>query len=183
LFQLLAQANIERLNQYQPRRIVASCPHCFNTLKNEYPQLGGTFEVVHHSQFIDELIASGRLHVSVSTDGRMAYHDPCYLGRYNQVYDEPREVLEKAHGGFVELPRCRDRGFCCGAGGARAFMEEKRGTRISHNRLQEAIGTDASGVAVACPFCVTMFEDGVRALNVEERFAVRDIAEIIAQSL
>jgi Fe-S oxidoreductase len=185
LYQLLAQTNIERLNQYQAKRIVASCPHCFNTLKNEYPQLGGSFEVIHHSEYIQELISSGRLRVSaeVTRDDRMAYHDPCYLGRYNEVYDAPREVMDKTQGGFVELPRCRDRGFCCGAGGARAFMEEKRGTRISHNRLNEAIATDASGVAVACPFCVTMFEDGVRALNVEERFAVRDIAEIVADAL
>jgi Fe-S oxidoreductase/nitrate reductase gamma subunit len=183
LYQILAQTNIERLTQYKPKRIVASCPHCFNTLKNEYPQLGGSFEVIHHSQYIDELISSGRLRVTKSNDGRLTYHDPCYLGRYNDVYEEPRDLLEKAQGGFVELPRCRDRSFCCGAGGARAFMEERRGTRISHNRLQEAIDTEASGVAVACPFCVTMFEDGVRALNVEERFAVRDIAEIIAESL
>jgi Fe-S oxidoreductase/nitrate reductase gamma subunit len=185
LYQILAQTNIDRLTQYQPRRIVASCPHCFNTLKNEYPQLGGNFDVVHHSQFIQELIDAGRLQVPAGTLDQpgMAYHDPCYLGRYNQVYDEPRDVLNKVSGGFVELPRCRDRGFCCGAGGARAFMEEKRGTRISHNRLNEAIGTDASGVAVACPFCVTMFEDGVRALNVEERFAVRDIAEIVSDAL
>jgi Fe-S oxidoreductase len=185
LYQILAQTNIDRLSQYQPKRVVASCPHCFNTLKNEYPQLGGSFDVVHHSQFIQELIDAGRLQVPPGTLDKpgMAYHDPCYLGRYNEVYDEPRDVLNKVSGGFVELPRCRDRGFCCGAGGARAFMEEKRGTRISHNRLNEAIGTDASGVAVACPFCVTMFEDGVRALNVEERFAVQDIAEIVAAAL
>jgi Fe-S oxidoreductase len=185
LFQILAQGNIERLNAYGPKRIVASCPHCLNTLKNEYPQLGGNFTVVHHSELIAELIASGRLNVSadVPRDGRMAYHDPCYLGRYNRVYDQPRSVMNSALGGYVELPRCRDRGFCCGAGGARAFMEEKRGTRISHNRLNEAIGTRASGVAVACPFCVTMFEDGVRALNVEEDFAVRDIAEVVADRL
>ena len=184
LYQILAQTNIERLNQYQAKRVVASCPHCFNTLRNEYPQLGGSYQVVHHSQLIQELIDSGRLKVpaAVLRDG-YAYHDPCYLGRYNQVYDEPREVLNQVRGGFVELPRCRDRGFCCGAGGARAFMEEKRGTRISHNRLNEAIATQASGVAVACPYCVTMFEDGVRALNVEERFAVRDIAEIVAEAL
>jgi Fe-S oxidoreductase len=185
LYQILAQTNIERLQAYKPRRIVANCPHCFNTLKNEYPQLGGNFDVVHHSQFIEELISSGRLKLSrdVPRDGKMAYHDPCYLGRYNEVYDAPRSVMDSVQGGYVELPRCRDRGFCCGAGGARAFMEEKRGTRISHNRLNEAVGTDASGVAVGCPFCVTMFEDGVRALNVEERFAVKDIAELVAAAL
>ncbi len=185
LYQILAQTNIDRLNAYAPKRIVANCPHCFNTLKNEYPQLGGNYSVVHHSEFINELISSGRLRLSreVPKDGRMAYHDPCYLGRYNEVYEPPREVMTAATGGYVELPRCRDRGFCCGAGGARAFMEEKRGTRISHNRLNEAVGTDASGVAVGCPFCVTMFEDGVRALNVEERFAIKDIAELVADAL
>jgi Fe-S oxidoreductase len=164
---------------------VASCPHCFNTLKNEYPQLGGTYSVIHHSQFIQELIESGRLQVPAATltNAGFAYHDPCYLGRYNEVYDQPRDVLNRVEGGFVEMPRCRDRGFCCGAGGARAFMEEKRGTRISHNRLNEAIESKASGIAVACPFCVTMFEDGVRGLNVEEQFAVRDIAEIVAEAL
>jgi Fe-S oxidoreductase len=185
LYQILAQTNIERLNHYQPKQVVASCPHCLNTLKNEYPQLGGSFDVVHHSQLIQELIDSGRLRLAREKkgDARMAYHDPCYLGRYNEVYEAPREVLTSVGGGFVELPRCRERGFCCGAGGARAFMEEKRGTRISHNRLNEAIGTEAGGVAVGCPFCITMFEDGVRALNVEERFAVRDIAEIVADAL
>src|SRR5579859_4325022 len=185
LYQILAQTNIERLKHYQPKRIVASCPHCFNTLKNEYPQLDGNFDVVHHSQFIQELIDAGRLQVPSGTLDRpgMAYHDPCYLGRYNQVYDQPRDVMTSVAGGFVELPRCRESSFCCGAGGARAFLEEKRGTRISHNRLNEAIGTAASGVAVACPFCVTMFEDGVRALNVEETFAVKDIAEIVAAAL
>ena len=185
LYQILAQTNIDRLNAYSPKRIVANCPHCFNTLKNEYPQLGGNFEVVHHSEFINELIASGRLKVphSILENPKMAYHDPCYLGRYNEVYDAPRSVMDSAAGGYVELPRCRERGFCCGAGGARAFMEEKRGTRIAHNRLNEAVATDASGVAVGCPFCVTMFEDGVRALNVEERFAVKDIAEIVAELL
>jgi Fe-S oxidoreductase/nitrate reductase gamma subunit len=185
LYQILAQTNIERLKAYTPKRVVANCPHCFNTLKNEYPQLGGTFDVVHHSEFIRELIDAGRLKVPPKTldDGQFAYHDPCYLGRYNEVYDAPRSVMDSAAGGYVELPRCRDRGFCCGAGGARAFMEEKRGTRISHNRLNEAVATEARGVAVGCPFCVTMFEDGVRALNVEERFAVRDIAEIVADTL
>jgi len=185
LYQILAQTNIERLNQYQAKRIIASCPHCFNTLKNEYPQLGGDYDVVHHSEYIKQLIDSGRLKVPPGTlEGNgMAYHDPCYLGRYNDVYDEPRDVMNSVSGGFVELPRCRDRGFCCGAGGARAFMEEKSGSRISHNRLNEALDSGAAGGAVACPFCVTMFEDGVRGLNVEERFPVKDIAEIVAAVL
>jgi Fe-S oxidoreductase/nitrate reductase gamma subunit len=186
LYQILAQQNIETLNHYQPKRIVASCPHCFNTILNEYPQLDGRYEVVHHAQFIEELIAAGRLELppgSQEVREGYAYHDPCYLGRYNDVYEPPREVLRQADGRFLELPRCRDKGFCCGAGGARAFMEEKRGERISLNRLNEALATPARGVAVACPFCVTMFEDGVRALNVEERFLVRDLAEIVVDSL
>jgi Fe-S oxidoreductase/nitrate reductase gamma subunit len=183
LFQILAQQNVETLNRYAPKRIVANCPHCFNTLKNEYPAFGGTFQVVSHSELIQELIASGRLPVSsdaASAPDGYAYHDPCYLGRYNQVYEPPRQVLIQIEGSFKEMPRHRDRGFCCGAGGARAFMEEKRGTRISHNRLNEAIGTGAAGIAVACPFCVTMFEDGAKGLNVDETFAVRDIAELVA---
>ncbi len=183
LYQILAQQNVERLNQYRAKRIVASCPHCFNTLKNEYPQLGGDYEVIHHTQYIEELIASGRLKVPPTLDpNSFAYHDPCYLGRYNEVYDAPRDLLRQS-GGFVEMPRSRDRSFCCGAGGARAFMEEKRGTRINQNRLKEAVDTGAGGVAVGCPFCMTMFEEGVRALNVEETFQVRDIAEILAEAL
>jgi Fe-S oxidoreductase len=183
LFQILAQQNVETLNQYKPRRIVANCAHCFNSLKNEYPQFGGHFEVVHHTQFINELISAGRLKLPDGEEGDFAYHDPCYIGRYNDVYDDPRNLLQMADGGMIELGRSRDKSFCCGAGGARAFMEENRGERISNNRLKEALGTPAKGLAVACPFCVTMFEDGVRALNVEETFQVRDLAEIVAEAL
>jgi len=183
LFQTLAESNVATLDEAGVRTIVASCPHCFNTLRNEYPDYGGAYDVVHHTELLDSLVRSGRL----SPGGReelLTYHDPCYLGRHNDRYDAPRSLLSAVPElRTVEMPRHRERGFCCGAGGARAFMEEKRGTRISHNRLNEAIGTDASGVAVACPFCVTMFEDGVRALNVEERFAVLDIAEIVAAAI
>jgi len=183
LYQAQARKNVKTLGAYNVKKVVATCPHCFHNLKNEYPALGGSYEVVHHSEFLAELVRQGRLQPTATQNQTITYHDPCYLGRYNEVYDQPRSVMNSVAGGYVELPRCRDRGFCCGAGGARAFMEEKRGTRISHNRLYEAIATDASGVAVACPFCVTMFEDGVRALNVEERFAVQDIAEIVAATL
>ena len=184
MFQLLAQQNVERLQAYKAKRIVANCPHCFNTLKNEYSQFGGDFEVLHHTAYVEELVRTGRLKLPPSVEQEtFAYHDPCYLGRYNDIYDAPRRLLDRVEGGHAEMPRCRDRGFCCGAGGARAFMEEKRGTRISHNRLEEAIGTDAAGIAVGCPFCVTMFEDGVRALGAEERFQVRDLAEIVADAL
>jgi Fe-S oxidoreductase len=162
---------------------VANCAHCFNAIKNEYPQLGGDFDVVHHTQFINELITAGRLRLPEGQEGDFAYHDPCYIGRYNDVYDDPRNVLQMADGGMIELGRSRDKSFCCGAGGARAFMEESRGERISNNRLKEALDTPAKGIAVGCPFCVTMFEDGVRALNVEETFQVRDLAEIVAEAL
>jgi Fe-S oxidoreductase/nitrate reductase gamma subunit len=183
LFQILAQQNVETLNQYKPKRIVANCAHCFNSLKNEYPQFGGHFEVVHHTQFINELITAGRLKLPDGQEGDFAYHDPCYIGRYNDIYDDPRNVLQMADGGLIELGRSRDKSFCCGAGGARAFMEESRGERISNNRLKEALDTPAKGIAVGCPFCVTMFEDGVRALNVEETFQVKDLAEIVAEAL
>jgi Fe-S oxidoreductase/nitrate reductase gamma subunit len=183
LFQILAQQNVETLNQYKPKRIVANCAHCFNSLKNEYPQFGGHFEVIHHTQFINELITAGRLKLPEGQAGDYAYHDPCYIGRYNDVYDDPRNVLKMADGGMIELGRSRDKSFCCGAGGARAFMEENRGERISTNRLKEALDTPAKGIAVGCPFCVTMFEDGVRALNAEETFQVRDLAEIVAEAL
>ncbi|HEX3243858.1 MAG TPA: (Fe-S)-binding protein, partial [Chloroflexota bacterium] len=135
------------------------------------------------TQFINELVEAGRLPLSEAKEGEFAYHDPCYIGRYNDVYDDPRNVLKMADGGMIELGRSRERSFCCGAGGARAFMEENRGERISNTRLKEALETTAKGIAVACPFCVTMFEDGVRGLNVEETFQVRDLAEIVADSL
>jgi Fe-S oxidoreductase len=142
--------------------------------------------VVSHSEFIQELITSGRLNVpqdATRPPEGYAYHDPCYLGRYNQVYEAPRQVLLQIEGSYKELPRHHDRGFCCGAGGARAFMEEKRGSRISHNRLNEALGEDVAGMAVACPFCITMFEDGAKGLNVDETFAVKDVAELVALAI
>ncbi len=184
LYQLLAQQNVELLNSFGPRRIVTTCPHCLNTLKNEYPQFGGNYQVVHHSQFLLERLLSGRLQLRGDHNlGVLTYHDPCYLGRYNDVYDAPRQILRRVNGGMVEMPRSRDRSFCCGAGGAHAFMDERRGTRISHGRVKEALSTGAGAVIAACPFCVINLEDGVRALEAEEQFGVRDLAEAIAATL
>ena len=165
LFQMLAQENIETLNRYKVKRIVASCPHCFNTLKHEYPQFGGTYDVIHHSQLIAELIDSGQLRLPQRGAGApIVYHDPCYLGRYNGVYEPARHVLGQATGRpVVEMPRSRSQSFCCGAGGARNWMEESRGTRINQSRAAEALATGAAALAVACPFCMGMLSDGVRA--------------------
>ncbi len=184
LYQILARQNVDLMNGYGVRRIVTGCAHCFNTLKNEYSQFGGSYAVVHHSQLIRDLIRTGRVRLDGAVKGQaMTYHDPCYLGRYNDEYDAPREVLKQPSGELVEMERRRERGFCCGAGGAHAFMDERRGTRISHDRVKEAMSTGAEVVVAACPFCVMMLEDGIRALDAEERFRVRDLAEIVAAAL
>jgi Fe-S oxidoreductase len=164
--------------------VVTSCPHCFHQIGNELPQLGGHYDVIHHSVFIERLIAGGRL--PVDTRGRqlvMAYHDSCYLGRYNDIYDAPRDTLRRALPvvELVEPPRTRDRGFCCGAGGGRMFMEERIGKRVNLERAEELLATGAEALAVACPFCMTMISDGVRAAGSE--IPVLDIAEVVAERL
>jgi Fe-S oxidoreductase len=170
---------------YHVKTVVATCPHCFNTIKNEYPQLGGTFEVVHHTQFIDGLITSGQLKLPEGFDRRkLTYHDPCFIGRWNDVYDEPRRVLSVVNSnGVSEMRRNRNRSFCCGGGGGRVWMEERIGKRINNTRVQEALDTGAEGMAAACPFCITMFEDGIKGVGAQERFGVEDIAEILARAL
>jgi Fe-S oxidoreductase/nitrate reductase gamma subunit len=187
LFQMLAQENIATLQRYNVTRIVTACPHCYNTLKNEYPQFGGTFEVLHHSQLIADLLAQGKLTLSQPAgDGALAYHDPCYLGRYNGVYQPARAALRAASDHApIELARHAADSFCCGAGGARNWMEENRGQRINQTRAAEALASPAASLAVSCPFCLGMLEDGLKAKAAEgERaMAVQDVAEVVAARL
>ncbi len=185
LFQLQALNNIQVLNGYNIRTIVTTCPHCFNTIKNEYPQLGGNYTVEHHSSFLQRLINEGRIKLKEggSFKGRrITYHDSCYLGRANQVYEAPREVLAALDADLVEMKRNRARGFCCGAGGAQMFKEPEPGKKdVNVERTDEALNTGADTIAVACPFCMTMMRDGVKAREKETSVAVKDIAELIAE--
>jgi len=179
LFQMLAMPNVEMLNTMGVRKIITQCPHCFNTLKNEYPQLGGNYEVVHHTQLLEDLITSGRLDVSnASLEERITYHDSCYLGRHNDVYLAPRKVVGSIKGiEIVEMPRNGTKGMCCGAGGARMWMEEDIGTKVNDERAREAIATGASRVATACPFCYIMLDDGVKGAGKDDsEIKVGDIA-------
>jgi Fe-S oxidoreductase len=184
LYQQQAQQNIERLNDERVRRVIASCPHCFNTIKNEYPQFGGTYEVVHHTQLLAQLIREGKLKPNKTLDGKFTYHDSCFLGRWNDIYDPPREIAEAIPGvELVEIERHHQRGFCCGAGGGRMWMEETVGKRINHERVDQTLRTGSPRVATACPFCLTMFRDGIAAKGDEGRLQVRDLAEYLADSV
>jgi Fe-S oxidoreductase len=184
LFQEMAKANVATLNEVGARKIVASCPHCFNTMKNEYPDLGGDFEMIHHAQLLNHLVASGKLVPGVAYEGTVTYHDPCYLGRHNRVFDEPRNVLEAIPGvTTVEMGRCREKGFCCGAGGARMWMEETIGKRVNMDRTNEALGTGADIISTACPFCMIMLDDAVKANGKDEEVSVMDIAQVVERSL
>ncbi|MBI4240401.1 MAG: (Fe-S)-binding protein, partial [Candidatus Rokubacteria bacterium] len=183
LFQALAQENIETLKRYRFQTIVTACPHCFNTLKNEYPQFDGTFEVLHHSEAIQQLLADGRLRTTAEFEDVVTFHDPCYLGRYNDRYEAPRDVLQAVPGlRLLEMERSRDRSFCCGAGGGHMWFEEVAGGRINHARTDQALQTGARTIATACPFCTVMFEDGVGARSSKEPTRVLDIAEVVEQS-
>lgn len=182
LFQTLAEANVQTLNGAGVRTIVANCPHCFNTLRNEYPRYEGRFEVLHHTQLLDRLVREGRLRPSRELQTLLAYHDPCYLGRHNGVYREPRALLERVPGvRTVEMPRHAERGLCCGAGGARMWMEERIGKRVNQERADEAASTGADTVGVACPYCLVMLDDGHRARGDEVR--VLDVAQVLERAL
>lgn len=210
LWQMMAQQNIEVLDGYgfntstdhnnhsqnghsngatalttQQRTIITACPHCFNTIKNEYTQLGGNYEVVHHTVFIDKLLADEKIKLPAGFDQRkLTYHDPCYIGRYNDIYDEPRRVLAVLNSNDVtEMGRNRNKSFCCGGGGGRAWMEEKIGKRVNQTRVNEALATGAEVLAAACPFCITMFDDGLKGVEAEEKMKIEDIAEIVAHAI
>ncbi|MBP7556678.1 MAG: (Fe-S)-binding protein [Chitinophagaceae bacterium] len=187
MFQMMAYQNIQVLNNYGIKKIVTACPHCFNTLANEYPELGGQYEVIHHTVLLQQLIDQGKIRLK---DGgtykgrRITYHDSCYLGRANNIYEAPRRVLEALDAELVEMKRCRSKGLCCGAGGAQMFKEEEKGTTtVNQERSREALETAPAVIAAACPFCNTMMTDGVKLANKEEEVQVLDIAELVAASL
>ncbi|MEM9895226.1 MAG: (Fe-S)-binding protein [Bacteroidota bacterium] len=186
LFQMQAMANIQTLNAYEIQKIVTACPHCFNTIKNEYPDLGGTYEVIHHSEFLQQLINEGKVALKGGGEfkGRkITYHDSCFLGRANNVYSAPRAVLEALDAELVEMKRCRTKGLCCGAGGAQMFKDAEKGNKeINIERTEEALATKADTIAVACPFCMTMMSDGVKNKEREDKVKVQDLAELIAES-
>ena len=184
LFQMQAMANIKVLNSYSVTKIVTTCPHCFNTLKNEYPDLGGLYQVVHHTQLIQSLLKEGRFSISGSfyKGKRITYHDPCYLGRANQVYEAPRKLIKELDAELLEMKNCKDKGLCCGAGGAQMFKEPEKGNKdINIERTEQAIKTKPSIVAAACPFCNTMMNDGIKSKE-DKAIEVKDIAELIATS-
>lgn len=184
LYQMMAQENIETLNNYKVKKIITACPHCLNTLKNEYPQMGGNFEVIHHSEFIHQLVKTGKIALKRSLEGSLTYHDPCYLGRYNSVYDQPRSILKSiSNWGLEELDRHGRESFCCGAGGGRMWMEETIGKRINLERAEEIVAKQVANVAVACPFCLTMLEDGMKELEKEEEIKTQDISELVVKNM
>lgn len=184
LFQMQAMNNIEILNAYQVKKIVTACPHCFNILKNEYPELGGNYEVIHHSQFLQQLIASGKIRIKPGDQNPVTYHDSCYLGRANQVYEAPRQVIEALNLDIIEMERSRKNGLCCGAGGAQIFKDSEPGAKeVNLERTDEAISTGANTIATACPFCMLMLSDGLKQRNREENIKLVDLAELVAAQM
>lgn len=184
LAQQMMQENIEKLNGYGVKKIVTACPHCFNSIKNEYKQFGGNFEVLHHSEMIEALLEAGSIQVKKTGVRKVTFHDSCYLGRYNDTYEAPRETLKAIPGvTLTEMERNKSRGFCCGAGGGRMFLEDVEGGRINEERSREAIATGADTIGTACPFCMTMMNDGVKAHDKADSVAVKDIAEIVFENL
>jgi len=184
LYQTVAQENIEHINRYRVRKVVAHCPHCFNTIKNEFPQLGGSYEVIHHSVLIQELIAAGRIKPTKRLDATVVFHDSCYLGRYNGILDAPRDVARAIPGlSVIDPPRSRERGLCCGGGGGHMWMEVKSEKRVNVIRVEELLATKANVVGTACPFCLAMVDLGRKVKGAEETLAVKDVSELVAESL
>jgi Fe-S oxidoreductase len=188
VFSMLAQQNVETLNEAGARKVIASCPHCFNTLSNEYPQLGGNYEVIHHTQLLARLVKEGKLKPVTRIEEKITYHDPCFLGRHNKVYTPPREIMEQVPGVQAqEMHRCKERGFCCGAGGARMWMEERIGKRINAERIEEALGTDPDTISTGCPFCLVMLGDAISAKKgsgeAKDSLEVVDVAQLLARSI
>jgi Fe-S oxidoreductase len=185
-FQMQAMMNIQVLDAYEIKKIVTACPHCFNTLKNEYPELGGNYEVIHHTQLIQELINQGKLALEngeTFKGKKITFHDPCYLGRANDVYEAPRSLIEKLDAELVEMKRCKTNGLCCGAGGAQMFKEAEKGNKeINIERTEDALATNADVIATGCPFCNTMLTDGLKNFNKENDIQVLDVAELIANA-
>ncbi len=186
LFQMMAMQNISVLNAYNVKKIVTACPHCFNTLKNEYDKLGGVYEVVHHTTLINQLLDEGKIKIAggVFKGKRITYHDSCYLGRANNIYEAPRNIIEKLDAELVEMTRAKSNGLCCGAGGAQMFKEAEKGDKeVNVERIDDAIKTESTIVASACPFCMTMLRDGVKHHNKEQDIEVKDIAELVANAM
>lgn len=185
-FQMQAMMNIQVLNGYEVKKIVTACPHCFNTLKNEYPELGGNYEVIHHTQLIQDLINTGKLALKgggTFKGKKITFHDPCYLGRANDVYDAPRELIEKLDAELIEMKRCKTNGLCCGAGGAQMFKEAEKGNKeVNIERTEDALQTQPKVIATGCPFCNTMMTDGVKHFEKENEIKVLDVAELIANA-
>ncbi len=185
-FQMQAMMNIQVLNGYEVKKIVTACPHCFNTLKNEYPELGGNYEVIHHTQLIQDLINTGKLVLEnngLFKGKKITFHDPCYLGRANDVYEAPRVLIEKLDAELIEMKRCKSKGLCCGAGGAQMFKEAEKGDKeINIERTEQALETEPEIIATGCPFCNTMMTDGVKNFEKEDRIKVLDVAELIANA-
>jgi len=180
-----AFTNVQTMNAYEVKLIVTPCPHCFNILKNEYPELGGNYEVLHHSQFLQNLLKDGRLTIEGGSfkGKKITFHDPCYLGRANGVYEAPRELIEKLDAELVEMKRCKERGLCCGAGGAQMFKEAEKGDKeVNLERTEDAIEVKPDIIAAGCPFCNTMMTDGVKHFNKEDEIEVKDLAELIAEA-
>jgi Fe-S oxidoreductase len=184
LYQTLVQTNIEVFKNYGTKKILTMCPHCFNTLKNEYPQFGGNYEVVHYTQFLAEALGKGKLKLTKPIDKMITYHDSCFLGRANEIYEEPRQILRSIPGmRLVEMERNHVRSFCCGAGGGRMWMEEKIGTRINQMRTDQAVQTKANWVGTACPYCLTMIGDGIKEKGLEESISAFDLSELVVQAM